>query len=80
MVALYGTPTVAPGSVERVSVSELGTIVRLTVPVMVFAGLPESVAVTVKLDTPDAVGVPVMPQPDPRVNPAGKEPETRLQA
>jgi hypothetical protein len=79
MVALYGTPTVAPGSVDNVSVSALGRTVRLTGPVIVLIGLLESVAVTVRFDVPAVVGVPVMTQPAPSVNPAGSVPLTMRQ-
>jgi hypothetical protein len=79
MVALYGTPTVAPGSVDNVSVSPLGRTVRLTGPVIVLIGLLESVAVTVRFDVPAVVGVPVMAQPAPSVNPAGNVPLTMRQ-
>jgi hypothetical protein len=42
----------------------------------VLGGLLESVTVTVKLDVPDAVGVPVIaPDEAPRLSPAGSEPE-----
>ena len=43
--------------------------------VAVLAGLLESVAVTVKLEVPKAVGVPVMAPLEPlRLSPAGSEP------
>jgi hypothetical protein len=79
MVAVYGTPTVAPGSVDNVSVNPLGRMVRLTGPVTVLIGLVESVAVTVRFSVPAAVGVPVMRQPEPSVRPAGNEPLTIAQ-
>ena len=79
MVAEYGTPTAAPGRVDNVSVSALGRTVRLTGPVIVLMGLLESVAVTVRFDVPDVIGVPVMRQADPSVNPAGNAPLTITQ-
>ena len=49
-------------------------------PVIVFWGVLESVTVTVKSDVPTVVGVPVMAQLEPRLNPAGNEPVVRAQA
>jgi hypothetical protein len=80
MVAVYGTPTVASGSVESVSLSDPGAIVILIGPVIVLIGVLESVTVTVKSVVPAVVGVPVMAQFEPRANPAGSEPVTRAQA
>ena len=61
------------------SIKPLGAIVRLTGPVTNFTGTLESVAVTLKFDTPAVVGVPVITQPEPRFNPAGSEPLARMQ-
>jgi len=44
-VPVYGTPTVPAGGAVRVSVTELPVTVRMMVPVLVLAGLAESVAV-----------------------------------
>jgi hypothetical protein len=78
MVAVYGTPTVAPGSVAKVSVRAAGETVITTGPEFVAGGFPESVTVTVTVDVPGAVGVPVITQPD-RVKPTGNVPEAMLQ-
>ena len=46
----------------------------------VLAGLLESVTVTVKLEVPEAVGLPVMaPVAALRLSPAGSEPEVTFQ-
>ena len=42
-------------------------------------GVVESVTFTVKLNEPDAVGVPEMVPPEDSVRPVGKAPELRLQ-
>ena len=47
------------------------------VAVAVLAGLLESVTSTVKLEVPEALGVPVIAPPEGRrLSPAGSEPET----
>ena len=66
----------APGRVDKVSVSAEGRTVRLIGPVMVFIGLLESVAVTVRSHVPAMVGVPVMRHAEPRASPGGSEPDT----
>lgn len=71
---MYGTPTVAIGSVPvRLRVPD-GLIVMLAGPETVFVGLLESVTVTLKLEVPAAVGVPLTVHPL-RVRPAGSEPD-----
>jgi hypothetical protein len=71
MVAVYATPTVPPGRVASVRDSGAGKTASVTGPVMVLAGLLESVALTVTIDTPAVVGVPVTRQPAPSESPAG---------
>ena len=74
-VALYAEPTVPPGKlVVEIANGELTVIVRAFVAVC--AGVPESVAFTVKLAVPAAVGVPVIaPVLALSVSPAGSAPE-----
>ena len=71
---VYGTPTVAIGSVAvRLSVPD-GLIVMVSDCETVFVGLLESVTVTVTVEAPAVVGVPLTVQPL-RVSPAGSVPE-----
>jgi hypothetical protein len=58
------------GSVPSVRTTAAGPTVSVTEPVFVVVGLPESVAVTVSVDVPAVVGVPLIVQPE-DVNPAG---------
>jgi hypothetical protein len=53
--------------------------VMLKLAVALVAGEPESVTLTVKLEDPDAVGVPEIVPPAESVKPAGNEPEEMLQ-
>jgi len=59
-VALYAVPTVPFGREVVVSTSPVGAIVMVTFPVLVCAGLLESVTVTDAVNVPAAVGVPVI--------------------
>jgi hypothetical protein len=79
MVAEYGVPTVPLGRFDTVIVKGVGDTVTVTVPVIVLAGVPESVALTVMGNVPVAVGVPVMTQFVPRVSPAGSGPVINTQ-
>ena len=63
-----------PGSVVIVNVSAAAFTVTVTGPVVVFTGFEESVPFTVTVVLPGVVGVPVIVQPAPSVNPAGSEP------
>jgi hypothetical protein len=70
---VYGTPTIAIGSVAvKLSVPD-GLIVIVSSCETVFVGLLESVTVTVTGDTPEVVGVPLTVQPA-SVSPAGSVP------
>jgi uncharacterized protein YaiE (UPF0345 family) len=69
-----GDPTVPAGGAVRVSVAAAELIVIATGPVVVFAGLAESVAFTVGVDVPAAVGVPLNEQFAFSVKPAGTVP------
>jgi hypothetical protein len=66
-------PTVAFGGELRVSEPAAATVM-LSGPVMVNAGLLESVALTVKADVPAVVGVPLTAQLADRLSPAGRVP------
>jgi hypothetical protein len=80
-VALYDTPTVPAASVaELVMTRGAGLIVMLSCLLTLWGvGVPESVAVTVKVVVPDDEGVPDMVEPL-KLSPAGnEEPEARLQ-
>ena len=77
-LTLYAVPTKPLGSVVVVKVS-LGLIVMLSSWLAVCGGMPESVAVTVKFDAPEVVGVPEMAPSAPKVNPPGKLPLVTLQ-
>ncbi len=59
--------------------SGAGLTVKLTVPVLVVTGDVESVALTVRVEVPGAVGVPVIAQPDPSARPACRVPEVIVQ-
>ncbi len=67
----------APGPV-MVSVAGADSTAMVTGPVVVSCGLLESVAVTVTVDVPATVGVPLITQPM-AVRPAGKVPLTIVQ-
>jgi hypothetical protein len=79
MVAEYGVPTVPLGNVPVVSVSAAGLIVIVSGPVVLWAGLPESVAFTVTVVVPAVVGVPDTRQFAASARPAGKVPEVIAQ-
>jgi hypothetical protein len=72
-------PTVALGGEVSVKVTLAGRTVRLTGPVVVSVGLPESVAFTVRLTVPATVGVPLTTQPV-SVSPAGRVPAVSVHA
>jgi hypothetical protein len=76
-LALYAVLTTPLGRAVVVTVS-WGLMVMLSDWFAVCGGVPESVAVTVKLVTPAAVGVPEMLDPL-RLNPAGRLPVVKLQ-
>ncbi len=61
------------------SLNALGRTVSVTGPVTILTGLLESVAVTVRIAVPAAVGIPPIEQPEPSVNPAGNVPLTITQ-
>jgi hypothetical protein len=71
--------SVAAGGAPMVSVTGAVPTVMVTGAVFVFAGEAESVAVTLTLELPAAVGVPVTVQFPPSVRPAGSVPEAREQ-
>ena len=79
MVPEYGTSTVAFGGGVRVRVGGAASTVRPTGPVVVCAGVAESVALTVRFTVPATVGVPLTTQAAPRVRPAGRVPATMVQ-
>lgn len=68
---------VAGGGV--VEVVAAATMVRFSAEVTVFGVLSESLTLTLKEDAPLAVGVPLIVPLVESANPAGKEPETKLQ-
>ena len=75
-------PTVPPGM--EVDVMDKGTTgaaatTMLSDPVADWGDDAESLTVTVKLELPDALGVPLITPAVERVNPAGSEPEAKLQ-
>jgi hypothetical protein len=72
MFPLYGTLTVAAGGLLSTNTGA-GRTVSVTGPVVVSAGLLESVAITVSVAVPDAVGVPEITQLV-AVRPAGSAP------
>jgi hypothetical protein len=57
-----------------------GNTVTVTGPVVVAAGVLESVALTVTVADPAVVGVPLTTQLADKVSPAGKVPAVRVQA
>ena len=61
----------ASDKVPRVNTTAAGEIVSVTGPVFVATGLLESVAVTVSVEVPAVVGVPLIEQPE-DVSPAGR--------
>lgn len=61
------------------STSGAGAIVSVTVPEPVWAGFELSVALTVTVAVPAAVGVPLTTQLAESESPAGKEPDTMAQ-
>jgi hypothetical protein len=65
---------VAAGGLLKVSTAAAGRTVKVTGPVVVSAGLLESVAVTVSTVVPGVVGVPLMTQLF-EMRPAGSVPE-----
>ena len=67
------------GSVPVKVSAGTGLTVMVAGPVMVLAGLAESVAVTETVLVPAVVGVPVRLQSEPRVRPAGTVPAATLQ-
>jgi hypothetical protein len=72
MVAVYAVPTVPFGSV-LVMVNAAGPMTIVSFWLAFWAGLPESVTVTVIGEEPGAVGVPLTMQAD-RLRPAGRVP------
>ena len=79
MVELYGVPTVPAGSAPVLILSPAGLMISETGPVVVSTGLLLSVAFTVRLTIPAAVGVPDTTHPAPRDKPAGRVPEVTVQ-
>ncbi len=67
------------GGDVRESVTPAGLMTMETAPVEVLAGLAESVALTVGVEVPAVVGVPVREQLLFSVRPAGTEPLTSEQ-
>jgi hypothetical protein len=61
------------------SADPAGAMVRLTGPLVVLAGAPASVALTVRFAVPATVGVPLTTQPAPRARPAGSVPFVMVQ-
>lgn len=72
---------VPPATVVGFKVTEAspGLIETLRFALAVWAGVAESVTVTVKLKVPDAVGVPDSTPPELSVSPVGRAPEVRAQ-
>ena len=80
ITALYATPTVPFGKLVEVRINDPGvTIVKLSVPLALSFGLELSVTLTVTLETPAVVGVPLTVHPV-SVRPAGSVPAVILQA
>jgi cation transporter-like permease len=67
------------GGELRVSVAVAGNTVTVTDPVVVAAGLLESVASTVTVFDPAVVGIPLTTQLADKVRPAGNVPAARVQ-
>jgi hypothetical protein len=74
--ALYGEFIVAFGSTDTLKLSAAGVTVRATMPVVLTAGLAESISLTLSAAMAGAVGVPVTEQLLLRVRPAGTVPLT----
>jgi cation transporter-like permease len=70
---------VAFGGELRVKMAVAGNTVTVTGPVLVAAGVLESVALTVMVVDPAVVGVPVITQLADKLSPAGSVPAVRLQ-
>ena len=68
------------GGELRVKVAVTGNTVTVTGPVVVAAGVLESVALTVTVADPAVVGVPLTTQLADKVSPAGRVPAVRAQA
>jgi hypothetical protein len=69
-------PTVAAGNADDVMASRVGATTSTSVAEVASAGLPPSVTVAVKVETPLAVGTPeIVPADDARVRPRGSLPE-----
>jgi len=79
IVCEYGVPTVPAGNVLTTSVSPALSIVIVSCPLTLLAGVLESVAFTVTVVVPDIVGVPLTVQPKPRISPAGSIPVVIVQ-
>ena len=67
------------GGELRVKMAVAGNTVTVTGPVLVAAGVLESVALTVMVVDPAVVGVPVITQLADKLSPAGSVPAVRLQ-
>lgn len=67
------------GGELRVKVAVAGNTVTVTGPVLVAAGVLESVALTVMVVDPAVVGVPLITQLADKLSPAGSVPAVRLQ-
>ena len=68
------------GGELSVKVAVAGDTVTVTGPVVVAAGVLESVALTVTVADPAVVGVPLTTQLADKVSPAGRVPAVRVQA
>jgi hypothetical protein len=77
IVALYTTPTVPLGK-EFVIVRAAGLITMVSGPDVVCVGEPESVTLTVTVELPAVVGVPLTVHPL-MLSPAGSVPDVMLQ-
>jgi hypothetical protein len=64
---------VPSGRVEAVRLSGAGLMVMVSLLLALWVGLPESVTVTVTVEDPADVGVPLTVQPL-KINPAGRVP------
>ena len=67
------------GGELRVKIAVAGKTVTVTGPVVVAAGVLESVALTVTVADPAVVGVPLTTQLADKVSPAGRVPAVRVQ-
>ena len=67
------------GGELRVKMAVAGNTVTVTGPVLVAAGVLESVALTVMVVDPAVVGVPLITQLADKLSPAGSVPAVRLQ-